>query len=127
MEGRSNDIHLTTRERSLEQIRDILSPLMLSCPKLLPETLYHGTGAKFIASIEQQGLLPMSRLYVHLSADEKTAVEVGRRHGKPIVFEVLSGQMAKDGFTFYRSVNGVWLTKVMPVKYLVKIKSSCKN
>ena len=33
---------------------------------ILPEILYHGTGAKFVASIEQQGLLPMSWLYVHL-------------------------------------------------------------
>lgn len=83
-----------------------------------PEILYHGTGEKFIASIEQQGLLPMSRLYVHLSFDEETAVKVGRRHGKPIVYKVFSGQMQKDGFTFYRSLNGVWLTKAVPVKYL---------
>ena len=94
-------------------------PVDVELPEVIPpETLYHGTGAKFVASIEQQGLLPMSRLYVHLSANENTAREVGRRHGKPVVFEVLSGQMANDGFTFYRSVNGVWLTKAVPVKYL---------
>ena len=103
-------------------------PFDVELPEVIPpEILYHGTGEKFIASIEQQGLLPMSRLYVHLSADEKTAKEVGRRHGKPIVFEVLSSQMTKDGSTFYRSVNEVWLTKAVPMKYLVKIKSSCKN
>lgn len=94
-------------------------PVDVELPEVItPEILYHGTGARFVASIEQQGLLPMSRLYVHLSPDEKTAVEVGRRHGKPVVFKVLSTQMAKDGFTFYRSVNGVWLTKTVPVKYL---------
>lgn len=38
-----------------------------------PETLYHGTAQRFAASIEVQGLLPQSRLYVHLSPDPETA------------------------------------------------------
>ena len=83
-----------------------------------PDILYHGTGEKSVASINQQGLLPMSRLYVHLSYEKETAIKVGKRHGKPVVYEVLSGQMVKDGFSFYRSLNGVWLTKAVPVKYL---------
>ena len=28
--------------------------------------------------------------------------------------------MKLDGYAFYRSVNGVWLTKKVPVKYLRK-------
>jgi putative RNA 2'-phosphotransferase len=63
----------------------------------------------------------MNRLYVHLSKDEATAVKVGSRHGKPIVFTVDSGLMAADGFDFYLSANGVWLTKEVPVKYLHKL------
>ncbi len=85
-----------------------------------PEILYHGTGEKYVSSIDQQGLLPRSRLYVHLSGDAETARKVGSRHGKPVIYEVLSGKMAKDGFTFYRSVNGVWLTKEVPPRYLRK-------
>lgn len=86
-----------------------------------PDILYHGTGEKSVASIEAKGLLPMNRLYVHLSKDEATAVKVGSRHGKPIVFTVDSGLMAADGFDFYLSANGVWLTKEVPVKYLHKL------
>ena len=85
-----------------------------------PEILYHGTGEKYVNSIDRQGLLPRSRLYVHLSGDAETARKVGSRHGKPVIYEVLSGKMAEDGFTFYRSVNGVWLTKEVPAKYLKK-------
>lgn len=85
-----------------------------------PECLYHGTGEKYTASIEKQGLLPKSRLYVHLSGDMETARKVGSRHGKPVVYQMLSGKMADNGFFFYRSVNGVWLTKVVPAEYLVK-------
>lgn len=85
-----------------------------------PELLYHGTGKKYMQSIEQQGLIPRSRLYVHLSADSDTAKVVGTRHGEPVIYIVHSGEMARNGFSFFRSVNGVWLTKQVPVTYLEK-------
>ena len=85
-----------------------------------PEVLYHGTGRKYVESIDRQGLVPKSRLYVHLSGDTATALTVGRRHGTPVVYGVLAGRMYADGYTFYRSVNGVWLTKEVPAGYLVK-------
>ena len=85
-----------------------------------PEVLYHGTGEKYVASIDAQGLIPKSRLYVHISLDKETARIVGARHGKPVIYEVKTGEMHRDGFKFYRSANGVWLTKEVPVKYLVK-------
>ena len=31
--------------------------------------------------------------------------------------------MQKDGYVFYRSVNGVWLTERVPVEYLEKVKT----
>ncbi|WP_312159716.1 RNA 2'-phosphotransferase [Oscillibacter sp.] len=83
-----------------------------------PQFLWHGTGEKYTQSIEAQGLLPKSRLYVHLSMDEATAHRVGSRHGKPVIYRVLSGAMFSDGFKFYCSVNGVWLTKAVPAIYL---------
>lgn len=86
-----------------------------------PEILFHGTGEKYTDSIDQIGLIPKSRLYVHLSSDEATAVTVGSRHGKPVVYRVAAEAMEKAGFEFYRSVNGVWLTKVVPVRYLDKM------
>ena len=86
-----------------------------------PEFLYHGTAEKYVASIEQQGLLPQGRLYVHLSGDEETAKKVGQRHGKPVIYKVHSGRMATEGLLFFRSQNGVWLTKYVPVEYLEKV------
>ncbi len=85
-----------------------------------PEILWHGTGEKFVSSIDEQGLIPKSRLYVHLSKDVETATKVGSRHGKPVLFKVLASEMQKDGYKFYLSKNGVWLTKEVPVKYLEK-------
>lgn len=96
-------------------------PVDVELPELEPPTiLYHGTGQKYVPSIDRQGLLPKSRLYVHLSADEDTAAKVGRRHGLPVVYTVQAGKMSEDGYLFYRSVNGVWLTKEVPIEYLAK-------
>lgn len=86
-----------------------------------PKTLYHGTAERFAASIEAKGLLHGNRLYVHLSPDTETAEKVGRRHGKPVIYLVNSGQMYQDGYSFYLSANGVWLTKTVPAQYLKKL------
>ncbi len=88
-----------------------------------PETLYHGTGEKYRKSIDAEGLKPKSRLYVHLSRDIDTAVIVGKRHGEPIVYRVSSKDMQNDGYEFFKSVNGVWLTKNVPVMYLEVINN----
>ncbi len=86
-----------------------------------PEVLYHGTAEKYVPSILQQGLVPKTRLYVHLSADTASARAVGQRHGKPAVFLVLSGEMARSGIPFFRSRNGVWLAKAVSQEYLQRI------
>lgn len=86
-----------------------------------PIVLYHGTGAKYVSSIDAQGLKPKSRLYVHLSKDIATAVNVGKRHGKPVVYAIDTAKMYQDGFKFYESTNKVWLTKLVPIKYMIKL------
>ena len=86
-----------------------------------PAVLYHGTGEKYVESIDRQGLIPKSRLYVHLSGDLETAVKVGSRHGKPVVYTVDCARMVRDGFKFYLSANHVWLTNVVPREYLGKV------
>lgn len=87
-----------------------------------PEKLWHGTGEKYVASIDEIGLIRKSRLYVHLSKDKETALKVGSRHGRPVLYTVKTREMYQDGYTFFLSKNGVWLTKEVPVKYLEKIK-----
>ena len=86
-----------------------------------PDILYHGTGEKYTPSIDVQGLIPKSRLYAHLSGDMETARKVGQRHGKPVIYLVKSGEMHEAGYSFFRSVNGVWLTKQVPTRFLEKL------
>lgn len=85
-----------------------------------PEYLYHGTASKNMASINEKGLLPGSRLYVHLTEDYSAAVKVGKRYGNPVVYTVRAAEMHKNGYRFFLSVNGVWLTKEVPAAFLLK-------
>ena len=87
-------------------------------PATPPEILYHGTAERFLSSIKEGGLIKGRRHHVHLSSEEMTARTVGQRYGKPVVLKIESGLMHEEGFEFYRSANGVWLTKHVPVRYI---------
>ena len=89
-----------------------------------PDVLYHGTHSKAVESIVREGLQKMARHHVHLSADLETARQVGRRRGKPVVFQVDAAAMHQQGYEFYRSQNGVWLVDRVPPEF---IRSSLKN
>ena len=86
-----------------------------------PEFLWHGTAKKYVDSINAIGLIPKSRLYVHLSKDIETAITVGKRHGKVVIYQIASKQMYDNGYKFYLSKNGVWLTKNVPDIYLKQV------
>jgi putative RNA 2'-phosphotransferase len=83
-----------------------------------PPVLYHGTVAKVLPEIRRDGLLPMNRHDVHLSATTETAERVGARRGKPVVLTVDAAAMRADGHEFRVSANGVWLTPHVPPRYL---------
>ncbi len=83
-----------------------------------PETLYHGTVERFLPSILGDGLIRGKWHHVHLSKDVETARKVGARRGKPVILQVDSHKMNRDGHTFLLSANGVWLTDAVPPGYL---------
>ena len=83
--------------------------------------LFHGTGEKYVESILSQGLIPKSRQYVHLSDNYATAVKVGQRHGKPVVFKINIDNLKKHGIKLYKSENNVYLAKAVPADCLEKM------
>jgi len=87
-------------------------------PQQPPEVLFHGTAAHNRDAILAEGVKKGIRQHVHLSIERETATQVGSRHGRPLIFNVLAGQMHADGFDFYLSENGVWLTDNVPAKYV---------
>jgi len=88
-------------------------------PQEPPEYLYHGTATRFLDLIMKEGLKPMGRHHVHLSANTDTASQVGKRHGKLIVLKVAAGRMTeKMKAKFFFTENKVWLTDIVPPEYL---------
>ena len=83
-----------------------------------PEYLYHGTVEKSLNEILKSGINRGQRNHVHLSPDVITARKVGARRGKPVVLTIEAKRMYKDGYAFYLSDNGVWLTDLVPSCYV---------
>lgn len=88
---------------------------------LPPDVLFHGTATRFLPSIKEKGILKMSRNYVQLSENFDIAMEVGKRHGKPVILAVDTKTMREDGVKFYLSNNNVWLTEFVDSKYIPAI------
>ena len=83
-----------------------------------PTILFHGTSRRFLDSILEQGLIKGRRQYVHLSHDIETAQKVAvRRPGETVILETASERMAAEGYVFFRSANGVWLTDSVPPRF----------
>lgn len=88
-----------------------------------PAFLFHGTQIGPLDSIHTNGLKKMKRNHVHLSADKETAKIVAkRRKGSYAILTIASDLMYVNGFKFYKSTNGVWLTDNVPYKYIKLIE-----
>ncbi|NUP39803.1 MAG: RNA 2'-phosphotransferase [Streptomyces sp.] len=87
-------------------------------PAAPPDVLFHGTATSTVPLILREGLRPMARQDVHLSADRETAVRVGSRHGRPAVLAVDAAGLAAAGHVFRVSDNGVWLSGPVPPQWL---------
>lgn len=86
-------------------------------PTTPPMILYHGTAEKYLENIMKDGLKPRKRNFVHLSETIDMAIQVGARHGNPIVLSIDTEAMISAGYKFYKAQNGVWLTDDIPPQY----------
>lgn len=84
-----------------------------------PDILYHGTAEKNREAILAEGLNKGRRHHVHLSRETEVAVQVGSRHGKPLVLHIDALGMHAAGFDFFRSDNGVWLVEEVPPRFIL--------
>lgn len=85
----------------------------------VPDTLYHGTAPRNVASIREDGLRPMNRQQVHLSGSLETARSVGGRHtGDPVVFAVDAAGMADDDRRIVKRGQETYTTEHVPSRYL---------
>lgn len=89
-------------------------------PVTPPAVLYHGTAAHSLDSILEQGLVKGRRHDVHLSTNQQTMLQVGARHGRPVLLKIDAAKMHADGYQFFVTGNHVWLTDHVPPQYITK-------
>ena len=84
-----------------------------------PAILFHGTSPTAWVRIQQEGLRPMSRQYVHLSVDQQMALQVGGRRGPDVVIlSVDAAAASRNGIIFRLGNDRVWLADPIPPEYL---------
>lgn len=83
-----------------------------------PRKLLHGTASRFYDAIQVEGLTKQKRHHVHLTECADVAESVGGRYGKPILLEIDTKEMVKEGYLFYKTANHVWLVSEVPSKFL---------
>ena len=84
-----------------------------------PARLYHGTSPRAWTAIQQTGLLPMRRQFVHLSVDVATAEQVGRRMAPaPVILTVDAARADEAGTRFWAGNDVVWLADRVPAPFL---------
>ncbi|MFO1445456.1 RNA 2'-phosphotransferase [Bacillus sp. Bva_UNVM-123] len=81
--------------------------------------IYHGTARHLVEQILNQGLQPMSRQFVHLSADTDTAFLVGKRKDfSPVILRIDAEKALDEGIRFYKGNNTIWLADFIPSEYI---------
>ncbi|MDE6661659.1 MAG: RNA 2'-phosphotransferase [Anaeroplasmataceae bacterium] len=91
---------------------------------LPPEILYHGTSHSTIDKILKEGLKPMNRQYVHLSVDQETAIQVGKRRDEaPVILSIDTKSAIQSGIKFYLGNDKVWLSDPIPIQYIRVLNS----
>lgn len=66
-----------------------------------------------------EGLKPMNRQYVHLSADREMATQVGQRKDKePVILQIRAGDAQRQGIVFYKGNGRVWLADFVPAGFI---------
>jgi putative RNA 2'-phosphotransferase len=92
------------------------------------EWLYHGTTAEAAKEILKEGLKPMKRIWVHLSATKDIATQVGkRRTSNPVILVVNCKEARKAGLKFYKASEQVYLGKFVPARNIRRLTSTAFN
>lgn len=84
-----------------------------------PELLFHGTSPDTWEKVRVEGLRPMGRQYVHLTADIAAARSVGeRKSSSPVILAIDAAGAAAGGIDFYEGNDEVWLALEVPPEFL---------
>lgn len=83
---------------------------------------YHGTTPAYAQKILKEGLKPMRRQWVHLSATIENAKETAKRKtSTPVILEIDAEKSRKNGIKFYKATDKIYLTKYVPPNHIKTI------
>jgi len=88
----------------------------------IAKVLYHGTTADAASKILKTGLKAMKRRRVHLSPTIDIAIRIGlRRTKQPVVLEIDTEAVRKDGARIYRATDTVYLCSYVRPQHIKRI------
>lgn len=97
-------------------------PVKQTLPLASRQKLYHGTTMPSAERILVEGLKPMARQKVHLSATVAEAIKVGRRRtDKPVILEIEAKKAIREGIEIGKASEMVYLADYIPAKF-IKLK-----
>ncbi|UXD21460.1 RNA 2'-phosphotransferase [Ignicoccus pacificus DSM 13166] len=91
-------------------------------PKASEKTLYHGTSCEVVAKIMKEGIVPMRRKKVHLTASLKEAIENAKRKGNCIkILEVDCECLERHGHEIFKAGRYVRVTDYVPPECIRRV------
>jgi putative RNA 2'-phosphotransferase len=88
-------------------------------PAVPPEILYHGTNARAVQSIREEGLSAQNRQYVHLTTNINNATNVAsRRTDTPIMLKIRAKEAHNAGLVFHHAEREHFLARTIPPEYI---------
>jgi putative RNA 2'-phosphotransferase len=83
-----------------------------------PEYLYMGTTSSAVRKMQEEGMRPVDRFYLHLSMTREVAESRSRQVGGPCVIEVRARQAADEGEIKFFARGEVVLSREVPADYV---------
>lgn len=119
IERSSKRRHELTGERIRALYGHSVPGRLVKVPGEPPARLFHGTAPSAWAAIEDDGLRPMGRQFVHLSVDIATAEQVGlRKSPHPVILTVDAQAAYRAGVRFWIGNEAVWLVETVPAEFV---------
>ncbi len=93
-------------------------------PSEPPAYLWHGAPQSAVSAIQENGLKPMRRQFVHMAVQQNMANQVAQRKGEAVILlKVAALEAYQSGYPFYLGNDNVWLADFVPPEFIEVVKS----
>lgn len=86
-----------------------------------PEYLYHRANTHSYEKFLRQGMKSKNKKHTYLGATIQDAKKFGHWRGKEVMLQIHAKKMHDQGYAFYLSNSGIWLTEEVPVEFIHEV------